>query len=261
MMAAGPVISRKPTHTPQWVFGWQATKSPWFPKFAALVVGGALFAFLVTMVRIPMTTFGKMASQKGSFIYLRDDGALALKAREAGPFPSRFEPAAWQGFAELDQAALAAAKLPQIPYTPEMKDLLLEDRVPALEFSAKGKSFFPARAPVILEAFAPDESTLVPTLYPLAAENAAVIPGGLPPFPGLVSAEMTSLSWRFLVRLNPAGSVAECVSLGRGADDGAAALEEWLRQVKFSTNPDQSSRWIAVGIGFINQAADGTDPD
>lgn len=258
MMADGPVISHKPAAAPQWVFGWRTTKSPWAPKVAALAVACLLFAFLITMVRIPMTTFGKSASQKNSVIYLRDDGALARKAREAGPFPSRFEPSAWQGFAQLEQAALAAAKLPQVPYTPEMKDLLLENRTPPLEFSSKGQAFFPPRAPVTRDALATNALALVPTLYPLAGE---LVPGDLPPFAGAVSAEMASASWRFLIRLNPQGSVAECVSLERGGDAGALALEDWLRQVKFPASRDQAARWIAVGIGFINQTADGTDAD
>jgi hypothetical protein len=260
-MATVPVSSRKPPAAPQWVFRWRAAKNPWFPKFTALVVAVALFTGLITMVRIPMTTFGKMASQKASFIYLDDEGPLALKARELGPFPSRFEPSAWQGFASLEQAALAAAKLPQVPYQPEMKDLLSEKRMPPLEFAARGKSFFPPRAPLTYEAVPTDELTLVPTLYPLAGEIDGFRPAELPPFQVAVTAAMASASWRFLVRLNSEGVVAECVSLERGGDEGALALEQWLRQVKFPADADQASRWLAVGVGFINQAANGTDAD
>jgi hypothetical protein len=173
-MAAGKVISSSQSDAPRWVFGWRARKTPWFPKLAALVVAGAAFTFLITMVRIPLQTSGKLAPRKASVIYLRDDGegrALARRAREGGPFPSRFEPSEWEGFAEIEQAALAAARLQARPYVPEMKDLPAAERIPPLQFAARGESFFPARAAAQHTVPAAPEWVLTPALYPLVACN------------------------------------------------------------------------------------------
>jgi hypothetical protein len=71
---------------------------------------------------------------------------------------------------------------------------------------------------------------------------------------------MSSASWRFLVRLNPDGGVAECVSLEKGGEAGAPELEAWLHQIQFKPELGKPFRWIAVGIGFTNQpVADGPD--
>lgn len=261
-MAAGKVISPGQSEIPRWIFGWRARKTPWFPKLAALAVAGAAFVFLITMVRIPIKTSGKLAAQKASVIYLLDDGegrALALKAREGGPFPSRFEPSEWQGFAQMEQAALAAARLQARPYVPEMKDLPLEERIPPIQFAARGELFFPKRAVIPRAVPAAPEWTLAPALYPLTGISAEDFPSELPPFEAAVDAAMSSAAWRFLIRLNPDGGVADCVSLERGDDAGAVLLENWLRQVKFAADPARPARWIGVGIGFINQAADGTN--
>lgn len=261
-MAAGNIISSKSAEAPNWVFGWRARKAPWFPNLVALVVASAALAFLVTMVRIPIKTTGKSASQKASVIYLLDDAegrALVLKAQEGGPFPSRFEPSEWQGFGEIEQAALAAARLQARPYVPEMKDLSAEEKIPPLEFAAKGELFFPDH--VAAPQAVPDapEWALAPTLYPLVGISSDEFPRELPPFEATVDAAMSSAAWRFLIRLNPDGRVADCVSLERGDGVGAGQLESWLRQVNFAADPAAPPRWIGVGIGFINQAADGTD--
>jgi hypothetical protein len=53
--------------------------------------------------------------------------------------------------------------------------------------------------------------------------------------------------------------VIDCVSLTGGDEAGAPALESWLRGVSFHTESAKTSRWIAVGVGFINQTTDGTN--
>ncbi len=85
------------------------------------------------------------------------------------------------------------------------------------------------------------------------------MPRELPPFDGAVDATMTAEPWRFLVRLDAAGNVQDCVSLAGGDEAGPSPLEDWLRRVPFNPEPAKPSRWIAVGVGFTNQPADGPD--
>lgn len=262
MMAGGMVKSHKPTDAPVWVFPWRGAKTPLFPKLFAIVVAGAAFALLITTVRIRVVALEKSAPRKASVIYLRDDAqgrALGLRAREGGPFPSRFEPSQWQGFAELEAAALDAARFQPQPYIPAPGDLPAENLVQPLKLAATGELFFPQRSPP--SANAPDlaKLKLAPALYPLSGVTTETMPRDLPPFDAAVDGAMTSVSWRFLVRLNPDGGVAECVSLEKGGEAGAPELEAWLHRVRFTAEPAKPIRWIAVGIGFTNQPADGTD--
>lgn len=263
MMAGGRVKPRKLAGTPEWVFRWSAGKTPLLPKLFSVVFVGAAFAFLVTSVRIRVTALEKSAPRKASVIYLRDDAegrALTLRAREGGPFPSRFEPSQWEGMAALESAALAALRFQPPQYVPAVADLPPGNWVPQVELAAKGQSFFPKRTPPSARPQELAMLKLAPLLYPLSGISAATLPEALPPFEAAVDGAMSSASWRFLVRLNPNGGVAECVSLEKGGEPGAPELEAWLHKIHFKSDPAKPFRWIAVGIGFTNQpVADGPD--
>jgi len=94
-------------------------------------------------------------------------------------------------------------------------------------------------------------------LYPLSGIAADSLPRDLPPFDAPVDAAAAAEPWRFLLRLDAAGAVIDCVSLSGGEVAGAAALDDWLRRVSFPPEPAMPERWIAVGVGFSNQAANG----
>ncbi len=94
-----------------------------------------------------------------------------------------------------------------------------------------------------------------PIIYPLSGIQPDQIPAKLPALNGEVAAAVTAESWRFLVRLDASGYVRDCVSLSGEAGVDLAPLENWLRRVSFHADPENPSRWIAVGVGFINQPA------
>jgi hypothetical protein len=98
-------------------------------------------------------------------------------------------------------------------------------------------------------------------LYPLAGITPAEMPPELPAFGGDVAPAMAAEPWRFLLSLNAAGGVIDCVSLTGGDEPGKEALVSWLRGVSFPPDPDGAPRWIALGLGFSNQSADGTHAD
>jgi hypothetical protein len=118
-------------------------------------------------------------------IYLRDDAegrALTLRAREGGPFPSRFEPAQWEGMATLESAALDAVRFQPPPYQPALADLPSGNRVQDVELAARGLSFFPKRNPPSAHPQELAKLKLAPALYPLSGISAATLPEALPPF-------------------------------------------------------------------------------
>jgi hypothetical protein len=263
MMAGGMVKPRKLAGAPEWVFRWTAGKRPLLPKLFAVVLVGAAFAFFITSARIRVTALEKSTPRKASVIYLREDAegrALTLRAREGGPFPSRFEPSQWEGMAALESSALDAVRFQPPPYVPALADLPAGNLVQNVELAAKGQSFFPKRNPPSAHPQEHPKLKLAPLLYPLSGISAATLPEALPPFAAAVDGAMSSASWRFLVRLNPDGGVAECVSLEKGGEPGAPELEAWLHKIPFKPELAKPFRWIAVGIGFTNQpVADGPD--
>ncbi len=263
MMVGGMTKPRKLAGTPERVFRWSASNTPLLPKLSALVLVGVAFAFLISSVRVRVTALQKSAPRKASLIYLRDDAegrALTLRAQEGGPFPSRFEPSQWEGMALLESAAWNAARFQPQPYVPGWVDFPTGNRVEPMILATTGQSFFPTRNPLPVRLQVLAERKLAPKLYPLSGASAAMLPDALPPFEAAVDGTISSASWRFLVRLNPAGGVAECVSLENGGEARVPELETWLHQIQFKPEPAEPFRWIAVGIGFTNQpTADGPE--
>jgi hypothetical protein len=248
--------------TPALVFHWRGTHTPLLPKLIALAFSCVMFGLLITTVRIRVVAPQKSTPHKASVIYLGDDlesRALTLRASEGGPFPSRFEFSQWEGLAELETIAMNAIRYQRPPYVPALQDLPAANQLQASQLAANGELFFPKRNPV--PSPSPDlaKLKLAPALYPVSGISKSQIPRELPSFTPAVDAAMSSASWRFLVRLNAEGIVAECVSLEKGGEPGAPELEAWLHRVHFMPDPAKPVRWIALGIEFTNQAADGTD--
>jgi hypothetical protein len=253
--------------TPELIFRWRGTGQPLVPKLLAVAIAVGVFMLLMS-VRVNLKAPEKTISQKASIIHLGDDlesRALSLRAREGGPFPSDFKVSDWDGLAEIEGAALDAVRFRPRAYEPVLEDLPSANRLKPHEFAAKAQAFFPKRtAPAIITPPEISNVTPTPVLYPLAGSPAGAIPVELPPFVGVADVATGSDSarfpqWRFILRLNSSGSVIDCVSLDKGGQPGVPALEAWLRRVQFKPEPAKSSRWIALGVGFTNQPADGPD--
>ncbi len=252
----------KPLLHRDWVFRWRGNSTSVFPKlFATAFVSGA-FALLLTTVQIHVPGIAKSTGRKASVIFPINDEegrALALRAQEGGPFPSRFELQAWQGLAEIEANSMDQAVFRPPPYVPELRDLTPKNEVAAIPLAAKGVAFFPDRKAAPSEP--PNAAKLkpAPSLQAFSGITAAGLPHDLPAFESAVDSAMAGAAWRFLLRLNAGGSVIDCVSLEKGTEAGSAELEAWLRRATFVPDPTKPSRWIAVGVSFSNQAADGTD--
>lgn len=246
----------------KWVFVWREIEPPAIPRLIALAFGIALFGFLIGTVRIQVVAPEKVSMRKASVIYLRDDAegrAWTLRAREGGPFPSRFEPSQWEGMAELENAAMEAVRFQPQPYVPAMRDLPKANELKTMDLAPKGEVFLPSRkAPPVAS---PDliELKPAPMIFALSGISPNEIPSNLPPFGAPVTAEMAAVSWRFLLCLDATGAVSECVSLAKGGEPGADALENWLLQISFPAETGKVSRWIAVSVAFTNQPVDGTE--
>lgn len=256
-------IKHKRREAPEWVFPWRPLRGASISKWPAILLVGGVFAFFLSSVRIRVSPPVSWAARKATVIHVSDDAegrALTLRAIEGGPFPSRFEPSAWEGAVALEQAAFEAARWTPPPYVPVLRELP-EMTTPPLRISAMAGPVLPTRRATTEAAPAPLKLKPGPVLYPLSGITKAGMPRELPPFEGPVDAAMTAEPWRFLVRLDAAGRVRECVSLAGGAEGGQPQLEDWLRGVSFQSEPKTPGRWIAVGVGFTNQPAESPPTD
>ncbi len=244
-----------------WIYPWRPRKSPVFPKIVAIVLVGGGLVLLISTVRVRVSTPERTEPRRAAVIYLRDDAqgrALRLRAREGGPFPTRFEPMGWDGLAEIERRTMDDALFRARRYVPQLRDLPDDPPAPGVPLAPVGKSFFPERAAPAAPPPVADVR-LAPVAYPLSSGAGAALPEKLPGFAPPVDAALAAASWRFLLRLDAAGAVRECISLANGGEPGTAALEAWLREIPFLPGEKSADRWIALGIGFANQPADGPD--
>ncbi len=142
-------IKHKRKEAPEWVFNWRQPGNSGLAKWLAVLVTGGLFSLLLTGVQIRLSSPVKWAAPKAMAIYVGHDAegrALALRAREEGPFPSRFLPSQWEGTAALEQAVFGAARWTPPPYVPVLRDLPEEAVTPArLAASGPVPERWPAR--------------------------------------------------------------------------------------------------------------------
>ncbi len=259
-MASRVSMKQKRLAAPEWVFPWQGARQPQMPKLLSVLLTGAGFALLISSVRIQVAAPAPRVSNKAALIQVLDDAdgrALTLKASEGGPFPSRFEPSDWEWAESVEREVYQAARWRPEPYLPVLRELPEPDALRPLQLATRGEPVLPDRRPLVLVAGPMEKPVLVPVIYPLAGIAADSLPRDLPPFRVPVDAAMAAEPWRFLLRLNAAGGVVDCVSLSGGEVAGVAALGDWLRLVSFPPEPATPERWIAVGLGFSNQSADG----
>jgi hypothetical protein len=146
-----------------------------------------------------------------------------------------------------------ATQIPSGEYTPKLRELPQDGPVEALNLASR-EPVFPRRATATATPNEVAECKLVPVLFPLSILGKAGLPQSLPPFQGLIDAAAAT-EWAFLLRLNPQGGVADCVSLTKAK--GADLLENWLRGVAFDATLGKDSGWIAVGVQFHNQPTHG----
>jgi hypothetical protein len=246
---------------PEWVFTWRRPGNPALSKWIAVLVTGALFALLLTSVRIQVAPPVTWAAPKASVIYVTDDAegrTLKLLAREGGPFPSRFIPSTWDGAAALEQEVSKVARWDSPPYVPSLRDFPRQSP-PPLQLADTGEPVLPKCLPTA-SAPLPVKLKPAPVIHPLSGISLDEIPRSLPPIDAAMEPAITSETWRFLVRLDSAGHVQDCVSLAGGDQAGPSIMEAWLRRVTFHPDPENPARWIAVGVGFTNQPeANGPD--
>ncbi|MDP3851530.1 MAG: hypothetical protein Q8Q59_13565 [Luteolibacter sp.] len=262
-MAKRVSMKHKRMEAPEWVFSWRQPGGSWFPKMIAILVTSGVFAVLLSFVRIQVAAPVPWAAPKAAVIQVLDDAegrTLTLRAREGGPFPSRFDPSGWEWAVATEREAHEKARWRPEPYVPILRKLPDVDAAATPPLAARGVPVLPIRRPAKDAAPANRaKSVLAPALYPLSGMPVEWLPEKLPAFDQVVDSMMAAEPWRFLLRLDTAGRVLDCVSLSGGDEAGRSALDDWLRHVSFQPDSAKPPAWIAVGVGFSNQAADESD--
>ncbi len=259
MESATPKL-QKPLGTPEWMFPWRRSESAFFSTLFAAILGAGLFAIAYASVNVKLSVPRSQVQRKASLVFLTNSSegrALALKAQEGGPFPSRFRPAQWEGMAALEATMMAATRLPKETYLTHLKSLPDSPFTDWIPLREEPEMVFPRSAATIKKPENTQRVRLTPQLFPLSGISSEDLPQVLPEYLGRV--EGASNSWRFLLEIDENGNVGECISLEKGGDAGALDLQKWLQSMRFPMVAPRTARWISIGIGFTNQADNGPE--
>ncbi len=241
------------------IFPWRRPVLQVMPTLVAGALALLGFGLLLALVHIRVVPPQFEMERQGSLIYLPASGdglAWATRAQEAGPLLSRYESTDWTGYAALNAAVTAATFMATPPRLPQLQELPTGNTVGPPPLATAGEAMFP-KPPPLARTAAAGPCKLVPQLYPLSKLGAASLPQALPPLADPVDPAMAAVDWQVLVHLRPDGSVADCLALNPPPGPGAGRLETWLRGVAFDPKLAAPGDWIAVGIRFNNQSADG----
>lgn len=241
------------------IFSWEARSAPQMPKIWAVVIAFGFFAFLIQSVHIRFGEPIGVAIRKGSVMQLPATYAgidWALRAEEGGPFPSRFEPSEWAPLAAIENAAMADLQWQVPDYQPDLKALPVMDSPESPALILSGERRFPKRPYTPTPVVGHTAMQLVPLLYPLSGLTMEELPEKLPVFEFAEGAPGSGASMRFLLRISPSGRVTECIPLA-GRTPEESKIEVWLQAVTFPAVTED--RWVALAVGFVNQAKDGSD--
>lgn len=259
-MAKRVSIKQKRKEAPEWVFPWQRLDRAPLTKFLSITMVAAVFALFFSTVRIRVSPPVAWAASKATVIHMGDQAegrALTLRAKEGGPFPSRFEPSAWDGTVALERAAFEAARWTPPPYVPMLRELPELPSPPPTPAESPG-AILPKRWQSHPATHTSADFQLSPVLIPLSGITPAALPDPLPPFCGsleMATRDLAAEPGRFLIHLAAPGHVVDCVSLAGG--DDKAGLLVWLRSLTFQPAPAHPSRWAVIAVGLTNQPANG----
>lgn len=261
-MAGRVSMRQKRKEAPEWIFPWRARRASPAPKISAFFIALGMFAVLFAFVRVQVSTPTPWAAGKASLIRTLDDAegrALTLRAREGGPFPSRFEPSGIGWTRDWEQSLQGVVRWRPPAHQPALREL--PEMFPAEpRFSPPDVAVLPRRRPPAPDA-ATQKTMPQPVLYPLAGLTADELPQELPVFTGDTPPAMLAEPWRFLLRVDSEGRVRDVVPLVGAAGTGHSPLIGWLRGVRFPTTDAPAERWIALGLGFTNHPTHGSDTD
>ena len=166
-------IKHKRREAPEWVFPWRPLRGASISKWPAILLVGGVFAFFLSSVRIRVSPPVSWAARKATVIHVSDDAegrALTLRAIEGGPFPSRFEPSAWEGAVALEQAAFEAARWTPPPYVPVLRELP-ERTTPPLRISAMAGPVLPTRRSASRSSPGSDQTQAWPGALPALRDH------------------------------------------------------------------------------------------
>lgn len=245
------------------IFDWSKAEVNRRDMLFSIIIMGLLFVFIIGSIELNLSAQRRDSDVGGTLIRLVDDDMAkfwALTAQENGPFPGRLETERkYEGLMFDNNQALGW----WTDYKVSLRPMRGVSGVVRSNITTKGKREFPVIP--AREANTPDDVRRAaslpgdPILVPYDKIAIKWLPKDLPDFDYPLGTGGLADSLRFLVSLREDGSVAELIPLAGAPDPLHAALESWLRGIRFKQGDGE--RWFGLRIDFENNRNNESDPE
>lgn len=245
------------------LFAWSRKNDSRLPMLVAFLTSAVAFAVVLHSLRVDLGSYTAPRINHAALILAGDDAVgieLKRRAREEGPFPMRFNPAADDAVVKLQQAALDTIRFSPPPYAPTLRPLHESGTIEAPSLAPVGEVMLPRRPLPAIENSVKFESRPQPVLTPISGISEGEMPRALPEFAAEINGKSLRDSWRFMIHADANGRVLDCIAMNGGESPATAALVEWLRKVEFAPGANAAARWFAIDLGIINQATHAPNP-
>ncbi|BCX49598.1 hypothetical protein HAHE_35060 [Haloferula helveola] len=224
-------------------FNWRVPVSSTMSFVTALVLVGFVAVGLAAVVRVRIGDPDAEEPSRGVLMIVSDtEGGewLERRATEAGPFPSRWNPAADPSYAALRRDALRQATDTGIPYRPRLAEIPDGDGA-GLGSDTGSPAVLPPlpESGIQSEADAPREVLLGARV--LQAESGVELQHAKLALEG--AASTGPVGWRFILQYDKDGRVLEVMP--RNVRDGQEAVIDWLSRSRVTGNGGKAG-WMAV---------------
>jgi len=246
------------------IFSWQKSGVNFGFKVIAFLIVAIVFTGLFGLVDVRLEPPPTPAFESAAVLHFADEDlrrAWTLKAEEAGPFPGRLEISGSSGIPNMQGDGSSTELSVWSTYDISLREFHEGAEAPSGSLAKKGLRYFPQRVRVnVAEAEIkegdvaqdPPRSTRKAILTPFDAGALGWMPELVPDFEIPVEGgDLTSASWRFMLRLRPDGSVSDCVSLGGLGEAGTDQMRAWLEKLRFK--PGEGERWLGLRVELINK--------
>lgn len=238
------------------IYDWRKSEGSFRDKLASFVIVTVIFTILFVTVRIVYSAARIERPGSASILRFKNDDLgrfWMLQAEEEGPFPGRLK------FGEDGGGLSAGGIVEWNGYRSELRPMDEGDGYSREDLAPAGTRVFPSRKKPDLVPPVVKKIRQHPILMPYDPEALAWMPEDLPDFAMPEGGGVVPGSWRFALNLGEDGTVRESISLGGGDDAGQAAMETWLRGVRFKAGA--GDRWLGLRVEFVNQPDHGTEPE
>lgn len=235
-------------------FSWRTPESCHWSLLASIVIVALIGSFFLFTLKIRVLSPPRLIERKAQVMLLpsgEEGRSWDILAREAGPFPARFDPAAVLEQSPEIVSALAGGHNRFASYQPQLRGLPEEADRDVIDIALKGERVFPPHRVDDAAASTPPTGPVKfkPELVRLSSIPDGVWPSGLPALEAGIPVAKSSAGWRFMIRVGEDGVVSDCMPLNAAEDAGADVVERWLRAVRFGKKA-AAAGWFGVGVTF-----------